>query len=141
MTGCCFTYGSLMCADIMSDVTGLALVGQPARLAGHARHPVRDEDYPGLVPDPASNVVGVLYCNLDAAALRRLDAFEGEMYERLRVPVTLANGAGVEAWCYVVRPGFRARLLPGEWDFEAFLAGGKDRFRARYVGFSELDSA
>jgi gamma-glutamylcyclotransferase (GGCT)/AIG2-like uncharacterized protein YtfP len=126
-----------MCADIMSEVTGLACSGEPARLEGYTRHPVMDEDYPGVVPEPGAIVAGVLYRYLDATALGRLDDFEGEMYARVGVSVTVADAVRVDAWCYVVQPDYRPRLLPGEWDFEAFLAGGKARFRARYVGFSE----
>lgn len=134
----CFTYGSLMCADIMSAVTGIVLVGEAARLSGHARHPLAGEDYPGVVADPAAAVDGVLYRGLEAPALARLDAFEGEMYARVRVPVNLVGGGEVAAWCYILRDPYRDRLLPGEWDFETFLATGKARFQARYMGFAAL---
>lgn len=136
----CFAYGSLMCADIMAQVAGRALAGEPASLAGHARHPVAGEDYPGLVADPAGRVDGVLYRGLDAAALARLDAFEGEMYERRAVAVELAGGIRVAAWCYVFGDRYRDRLLPGEWRFDHFLAVGRTRFLARYVGFNALQT-
>ena len=32
----------------------------------------------------------------------------------------------------------RARLAAGAWDFERFLATGKARFEARYMGFDSL---
>lgn len=134
----CFAYGSLMCADIMSQVAGRSLDGVVAVLPGHARHPVAGEDYPGLVPDPAGRVEGVLYRGVDAAALARLDAFEGDLYERLAVAVEVPGGGPVTAWCYVFRPACRHLLLPGEWRFEAFLATGKARFQARYLGFAAL---
>lgn len=137
MADCCFTYGSLMCPDIMSAVAGLALAGEPGVLAGHARHPVADEDYPGVVADPNGRVDGVLYRGLDAGALARLDRFEGEMYRREAVRVNLV-GETVTAWCYIVRDAYRDRLLPGEWRFDDFLAEGKARFMARYVGFDAL---
>lgn len=138
MTDACFTYGSLMCEDIMSHVAGLPLTGQPARLSGHARHPVAGEEYPGVVADPAGAVAGVLYRGVDAAALVRLDAFEGGMYERLAVPVTTADGETVMAWCYIFRTPYQHLLLPGDWSFEAFLAEGKARFQARYMGYAAL---
>jgi gamma-glutamylcyclotransferase (GGCT)/AIG2-like uncharacterized protein YtfP len=140
MTEHCFTYGSLMCADIMADVTGQAVAGQPARLAGYVRHPVADEDYPGLVPDPSGMVDGILYPGLSAAALARLDAFEGEMYERRRLRVNPVGGGEAEAWCYIFRDQYRGRLLDGDWDFAAFLGGGKARFLARYMGFAALEA-
>ena len=141
MTDACFAYGSLMCADIMSHVAGLPLAGRPARLTGHARHPVAGEDYPGVVADPAGSVAGVLYRGLDEAALARLDAFEGEMYERLAVAVDTADGEIVTAWCYIFRDPYRHLLQPGDWSFEAFLAVGKARFQARYMGYAALPQA
>jgi gamma-glutamylcyclotransferase (GGCT)/AIG2-like uncharacterized protein YtfP len=138
MTDACFTYGSLMCEDIMSHVAGLPLQGEPALLAGYARHAVRDEDYPGMVPLTGVQVAGVLYRGLSEGALDRLDRFEGEMYERRRVCVRDARGLDTEAWTYVFRSGFSHRLLPGDWSFEHFLASGKARFTARYMGFDKI---
>jgi gamma-glutamylcyclotransferase (GGCT)/AIG2-like uncharacterized protein YtfP len=138
MTDACFTYGSLMCEDIMSHVAGLPLQGEPALLAGYARHAVRDEDYPGMVPLTGGQVAGVLYRDLAGTALDRLDRFEGEMYERCRVFVRDAQGLDTEAWTYVFRPGFSHLLLPGDWSFEHFLASGKTRFTARYMGFDNI---
>lgn len=136
----CFTYGSLMCDDIMAAVTGRSLPGEPARLHGHARHPVLGEDYPGVVAQPDGRVDGVLYRGVDPAALARLDAFEGEMYIRRRVRVNPVGGGEREAWCYIVAPACEHLLLPGDWDHAAFLAEGKARFLARYVGFAAIAS-
>lgn len=137
-SGHCFTYGSLMCADIMARVCGLAVTGEDARLAGYARHPVRGEDYPGLVPDAAGEVHGLLYRDLPASAWPRLDAFEGEMYARLPVRVESAAGMVHKAWAYVFIPEYRHLLQPGEWDFARFLASGRARFESRYLGFDSL---
>jgi hypothetical protein len=138
MTDSCFTYGSLMCEDIMSFVSGQAVRCEPAVLENHVRHPVRDEDYPGMIAQPGERVTGMVYRGLSTAALDRLDRFEGEMYVRCRVGVTDAAGIALDAWAYVFRPEFVGLLLPGDWDFEAFLAGGKARFEARYMGFDAL---
>lgn len=134
----CFTYGSLMCADIMTRVAGIDLAGTPAGLSGHVRHPVAGEDYPGVVASPGGRVEGVLYRGLDPAALARLDAFEGEMYERLAVSVNPVGGETVMAWCYIFRAPYRHLLQPGDWSFADFLAAGKARFLARYLGFAAL---
>ncbi|THF60660.1 gamma-glutamylcyclotransferase family protein [Pseudothauera rhizosphaerae] len=134
----CFAYGSLMCGDIMTPVAGAAFPAAPAVLHGYARHPVRDEAYPAIVSSPGASVSGLLYRGLDATALQRLDAFEGEMYERSPVEVTLPDGSRVPAQTYVFRPAHAHLLLPGEWDFDAFLAHGKARFQARYLGFRRL---
>ncbi|MBL8437543.1 MAG: gamma-glutamylcyclotransferase [Zoogloeaceae bacterium] len=137
----CFTYGSLMCDDIMSAVCGLErgrLVGEPAWLADFSRHPVRGEAYPGMVPAPSGAVEGVLYRGLPAAAWPRLDEFEGAQYERQAVRIRTASGEPLEAETYVFRPEFAHLLLPGDWDFDAFLREGKARFMAGYLGFDRL---
>lgn len=138
MTAHCFTYGSLMWADIMARVCGAEFASEPASLAGHARHPVRGQDYPGLRPADAGLVPGRLYREVDAAAWARLDAFEGDEYERVLVDVTLAGGAVVPAWVYRFRAEVAGRLLPGDWDVAAFEREGHARFTARYVGFDAL---
>lgn len=134
----CFTYGTLMCADIMSTVGGCSVTGEPATLAGFARRAVRDEDYPGIRPDADASVEGVLYRDIDTTALARLDAFEGEQYRRETVEVTLADGSCVTADTYVIKAEYAALLLPVDWDFDAFLAAGKSRFQSRYMGFSRI---
>ncbi|ANQ86015.1 putative AIG2-like protein [Azoarcus olearius] len=129
----CFTYGSLMCADIMAAVCGVEPAGEPATLADHRRHPVRGEAYPGMVPAAGAEVSGVLYRHLPPDALARLDAFEGPQYVRVTVRVRLPDGAAVEADTYMFRPEHADELLPGEWDFDRFLREGKARFQHQYM--------
>lgn len=138
MTAHCFTYGSLMWADIMARVCGREFASEPASLADHARHPVRGQDYPGLRPAPGGVVPGRLYRDVDAAAWARLDAFEGEEYERADVLVALADGRTLPAQVYRFRGDFAGRLLPGAWDVAAFEREGRERFLARYVGFDVI---
>jgi gamma-glutamylcyclotransferase (GGCT)/AIG2-like uncharacterized protein YtfP len=137
-TAHCFAYGSLMWADIMARVCGREFASEPASLAGHRRHPVRGEDYPGLQVAPGGLVPGRLYRDVDAAAWARLDAFEGPEYERADIVVTLADGATLPAQVYRFRVEFLPRLLPGDWDADAFGREGRARFMARYVGFDLL---
>ena len=134
----CFTYGSLMWADIMARVCGHEFASEPASLADHARHPVHGEDYPGLQAAPGGLVPGRLYRDVDEAAWARLDAFEGREYERVDVSVALADGAMLPAQAYRFRAAFVQRLLPGAWDVAAFEREGRARFVARYAGFDLL---
>lgn len=134
----CFTYGSLMSADIMSRVCAAQLTGIPASLAGFSRHPVRGEAYPGIVPAARGRVDGLLYQDLPVAVWRRLDAFEGDLYERRSVSVTLADGRSMEADTYVFKPEHSHLLEPGDWDFTDFMQRGKADFEARYLGFDWL---
>jgi len=134
----CFTYGSLMCEDIMRAVSGHEGVHEPAELAGYSRHPVTGEDYPGIRPQAGGRVVGVLYRDLPAAAFERLDAFEGSQYLRRTTRIALRDATEVAAETYVFRPEFGHLLGAGDWDFEAFLRHGKRRFEARYVGYARI---
>lgn len=138
MTRHCFTYGSLMWADIMARVCGREFAGEPATLAGHRRRPVRGQDYPGLQAEPGAAVPGILYRDVTEAAWARLDAFEGDEYERVDIVVTLADGRELPAQVYRFRTAFASRLLPGDWDVSAFEREGRARFMARYVGFELL---
>jgi len=58
-----FTYGSLMCADIMAQVAGAQLQSSPAVLNGYRRYLVRGEQYPGIVADADGQVAGIVYHN------------------------------------------------------------------------------
>ncbi|KQV86121.1 gamma-glutamylcyclotransferase family protein [Pelomonas sp. Root1237] len=135
MTRHCFTYGSLMWADIMARVCGREFASEPASLTDHQRHPVRGQDYPGLRAAAGGLVPGRVYRDVDTGAWERLDAFEGVEYERADVVVALADGNALPAQVYRFRPEFADRLLPGDWDADAFAQEGRERFIARYVGF------
>jgi gamma-glutamylcyclotransferase (GGCT)/AIG2-like uncharacterized protein YtfP len=136
----CFTYGSLMWADIMARVCGREFASEPASLADYRRHPVRGQDYPGLRAAPGGLVPGRLYLDVTADAWARLDAFEDEEYERADVVVALADGRTRPAQVYRFVPAFSDRLLPGDWDADAFGREGRQRFIARYVGFDHIAS-
>jgi gamma-glutamylcyclotransferase (GGCT)/AIG2-like uncharacterized protein YtfP len=122
----------------MARVCGREFASEPASLAGHRRHPVRGEDYPGLRAAPGGLVAGRLYRDVDEVAWARLDVFEGDEYERVDVVVALADGSALPAQAYRFRMEFSGRLLPGDWDAEAFDREGRTRFIARYAGFGEL---
>lgn len=125
-----------MCADIMSGVCGHTAAGEPAILYGFARHPVRDEHYPGIRPRSDAVVRGVIYRNVAPDALTQLDVFEGEQYRRTPVRVQLADGQEIVADTYVFRPEYAHLLLPGDWNFEQFLRAGKHHFITAYPGFA-----
>jgi gamma-glutamylcyclotransferase (GGCT)/AIG2-like uncharacterized protein YtfP len=127
-----------MCADIMTAVEGCTCASMPASLRGFRRRPVRGETYPGIMPEQGAAVPGVVYFDLPDGAWARLDAFEGEMYQRTRVTVALDDGRELRAHAYVFRPAYATRLGTGDWDFETFLAQGKAQFMNRYLGFDRL---
>lgn len=134
-----FTYGSLMCEDIMTEVAGAPLPCEPATLHGYRRFLVKDEEYPGVVAEAGGLVAGIVYHGIDVENWRRLDRFEGEMYDRKPVTVRYADGRLAKVDCYVFRPEFIHRLSSTEWDFAAFLQDGKTVFQHQYCGFKAIE--
>lgn len=133
-----FAYGTLMCPDIMTEVSGLDQPATFATLRGYRRLRVKGEDYPALVPDAAGLVTGVVYRDVTEAAWALLDRFEGDMYALVGAQVELADGTVAAVQTYVVNRGFGACLEEVEWDFVEFLDSGKQRFRTSYKGYLEL---
>jgi gamma-glutamylcyclotransferase (GGCT)/AIG2-like uncharacterized protein YtfP len=133
-----FAYGSLMCTDIMVDVSGCDLSHTVGVLNGYRRRVVRREQYPGLVPEDDNYVEGVVYWDVPPSAWDRLDRFEGEMYVRQHVEITLNDGTTLPADAYVVRSEYRDRLEDADWDFDEFLRNGKARFQWHYQGYRSL---
>ena len=134
-----FTYGSLMCADIMALVAGSELQCTPAVLPGYRRFQVRDEHYPGVMADKAGVVPGMVYHHISTAGWSRLDRFEGAMYDRLPVTVRYDDSSASLVYCYVFRAEFHHRMTTVEWDFSRFLESGKNLFQQHYCGFQVLD--
>lgn len=114
-----FTYGSLMSADLLEIVIGRAEVGQPATLSNYRRAKITGESYPGMLPEPNSEVPGCLYKNISMADLQKLDVFEGAMYERILVKVGL--NPSINAYTYRLTDSNANLLTNEEWSFEHFL--------------------
>jgi len=106
----------------MQIVAGRRFAAEPARLADFRRSALSGVVYPAVLPEPGAVTDGVVYAALDAAALARIDRFEGELYERRTLSVALASGAPCEAFVYVLRPEHFALATDAAWDFEGFRA-------------------
>lgn len=130
-----FTYGSLMCSDIMEKVTGCAIPGEEAILEGYFRSAIKNEEYPGITKRTGSRVHGILYRDLDSNAIRRLDRFEGDLYVRREVEVISKATGKNKAVVYVIRQEYLTILTNEPWSFQNFLTTGKKRFMSRYRGF------
>jgi gamma-glutamylcyclotransferase (GGCT)/AIG2-like uncharacterized protein YtfP len=133
-----FAYGTLMCEDIMGEVSGSRLSCAPGTVRGYCRRSVREQHYPALAPDEEGRVEGVIYRDLPSSAWRRLDRFEGEMYLRQLVQVEVIDGATLLAETYIVRPKFLCYLEASEWSFAKFLRNGKKLFQREYCGYRQL---
>lgn len=133
-----FTYGSLMCNDIMFAVTGYRVESGKAILNNFYRSGLHNEEYPGITPDSGSHVDGVLYLNLPETVIERLDVFEGEYYFRRNVQVYSEEFGDIAAMTYVIKPQFSHLLTYTEWSYSQFLEVGKKKFEKKYFGFRDL---
>lgn len=122
-----FTYGSLMFDAVWSRVVQGRYRSIEGSVAEHARFAIDGEDYPGMVPHGNVQTTGLLYLDVDAVDLARLDAFEGDDYRREVVTVAAADGVAREAQSYIYLR--RDRLLGAPWEPGAF---AMERFLATY---------
>jgi gamma-glutamylcyclotransferase (GGCT)/AIG2-like uncharacterized protein YtfP len=129
-----FTYGSLMCEDIMFTVIGRSLPHCPAFLPDYLRFKVKNEQYPGVIQDFGGLVEGVVYHGIEPHCWERLDRFEGDMYGRRQVMIRYPDHGEDTVYCYVVKSGYRQLLTKESWEFETFLRHGKKIFQTRYLG-------
>jgi gamma-glutamylcyclotransferase (GGCT)/AIG2-like uncharacterized protein YtfP len=133
-----FAYGTLMCDEIMREISGHTPESTNAVLRDYSRHAIKGEHYPGIQYSPDSSVQGILYRDISTYGWRRLDRFEGDMYARNNVQVELATGEILRAETYVIRNAFIHCLETSAWDFEEFLSQRKRHFQQQYKGYSEL---
>jgi gamma-glutamylcyclotransferase (GGCT)/AIG2-like uncharacterized protein YtfP len=135
-----FTYGTLMFPEVWRIVTGREERGIAGNIPGHNVFRVRDGVYPGMIwTGGASIVSGVVYRNVDVAAIERLDEFEGSAYERRTVLATCADGETHECFAYVVPPHQHHLLTREPWTAQRFAARGDlARFLNSFQGFSRL---
>ncbi len=131
-----FTYGTLMFPEVIEIVAGRVPPSESARLVGFRRRVLRGVVYPGLTPRAGEVTRGVLFRGLDEAELSRVDAFEGELYERVPCRVHVSEHSA-PASTYVIKAAHRDRLSPSAWDPEAFRRDELRRYLAgcrRFAG-------
>ncbi|WP_084605040.1 gamma-glutamylcyclotransferase family protein [Desulfonatronum thioautotrophicum] len=122
----------------MQSVSGCRLPRASGILEGYCRRAVKRQVYPALVPDAHCSVEGIVYFDVPPDAWHRLDLFEGDMYFRKVVQVSLGDGDRTSAQTYVAKPQYLGHLEDVEWDQEAFLSSGKTTFEKEYIGFRSL---
>jgi gamma-glutamylcyclotransferase (GGCT)/AIG2-like uncharacterized protein YtfP len=115
-----FSYGTLQFPEVLSAVTGCHLEGNRAVLDDYACYLVKDKVYPGIIPERGASVAGLVYTGIGEAHFRKLDRFEGELYQRVRVCVTDPEGNPLQAWTYVICDSMHGRLTRAPWNPEEF---------------------
>lgn len=130
-----FTYGSLMYAPVWTKVVTGHYPYQTATLYDYQRVCVKNEDYPVIIPQAGKQLHGIIYFDVSTADVKRLDAFEGEYYNRINHPIQCQTGNILEAAMYALAPEHStiAELKP--WPVEQFEQTGLQRFLQQYRGF------
>lgn len=90
-----------MFAEVWQRVARGHYTSHAATLDGYRRFAVRDDTYPGIIASSGSTVVGLVYTDVDAADLVRLDDFEGALYQRIDAVVTDADSHAVKVQTYL----------------------------------------
>ncbi len=116
-----FAYGTLQLPERLQALIGRVPPGIPAQLAGFRCGLVARADFPGLVPSADSTTAGLLLAGLTADELQKLDAYEGELYQRVAVHVQTAEGL-FSTWVYQIAPWARSRVTHELWTIEGYRA-------------------
>ncbi|MEW2353183.1 gamma-glutamylcyclotransferase family protein [Spirillospora sp. NPDC029432] len=107
-----FVYGTLRFPEVLEALLGRVPRLSPARVRGWSVRALAGEVYPGMVAEPGAAAEGVLIIGLDPAERDLLDAFEGEPYEVVAVPLDGGGEARAYAWT--------GPTEPHAWDVEHF---------------------
>ena len=120
-----FTYGTLMFDAVWTQVVKGSYRSSPGTISGFTRKSVEGTTYPAIYRAEGSNrVQGVVYFDVDEGDTARLDAFEGEYYNREKVACSLPEGSETEVWVYVWKDRYIHLVSEADWDLERFSREG-----------------
>ena len=132
-----FVYGTLMISEVMYAVTTREFRFKNTVLRGYARFAVKGECFPGILPVADAATEGLIYFDVDELSLARLDAFEGELYQRTPVPVETEKDEILNAETYVIKPEYRGYLSSEEWNVKEFNQKHLGAFLETYQSFQK----
>jgi len=128
-----FVYGTLLVPEIWEAVTAAPdLVSHPAELRGFLLRRVKNASYPGIVISPGEtrSVPGRVVFEVSPEALRRLDAYEGGLYQRREVHPLVPGLGTISAHTYLIPPEEAERILSEDpWTLDWFENNGLGEFR------------
>ena len=130
-----FAYGTLQLPEVMEKILGRSVDGVPAVLKDYRCGLVARANFPGIVPQQGSTVMGMRLSGFSQNDLQALDVYEGELYRRIRVNVSLEEAPIPEkqSWVYCMAPWAYARVTSTPWTIEWYRQfGAKGRLTYRY---------
>ena len=132
-----FVYGTLMIPSVMYTVTARRFPFADAILKGYARYRVKGESYPGIIPAAEAVTEGIICFGVDEISLKRLDEFEGDLYQRNRIMVETKKGETYNAETYAIRSEYISCLSSEKWNLKDFSRNYLDAFLESYSGFQK----
>ncbi len=122
-----------MYPDIWQSLVSGHYPSQSAHLFGFQRVFIRGDRYPVLRPAAQQqSVAGVVYHNINRRDLNRLDVFEGEFYQRVRVTLFNREHQKCTAEVYLLKPKYRHLASKRPWAPEYFEHKLKLQFQRTY---------
>ena len=115
-----FVYGPLMLRDVIQKVVGRELTRRGGTLNGYLQLRLIKRSQAALIPFPDAVTEGVVFMDVDAETLRRMDEFQGGEFERGEVNVQVAEDEWVEAETHLLRLSRKKELSAKPWDEDEF---------------------
>lgn len=109
-----------MFPEVMEAVVGRRFPFRYGVVRGYAQFSLNDMPRAAMVPFPDTATEGIVYSDVDEAALHDMDAFVGPDFVRAEVNVEAENGEWLEAEAFVLRIRAKKRLTAQPWDEEEF---------------------
>lgn len=131
-----FTYGTLMIPQVFKKVTGLYPKTTPGVLLNYDCFRLKNQTYPGIVFKPRASTNGIVYFDLTQETIKKLDVFEGDLYDRVSVSVSLETNT-VDAFVYVLKPQAQHYLSNDRWSKTEFETQNLQAFLNNDPGFNE----
>ncbi len=132
-----FVYGTLRIPSVMYTVTDRRFRFVDAVIRGYARYSIKGESYPGIIPTTNAATDGIVYLDVDELSLKRLDEFEGDLYQRTPIPAETGKGEIYDAETYVIKPEYQWCLTSKEWHLNEFSQNHLQSFLKTYSGFQK----
>ena len=133
-----FVYGTLMVSSIFVRIAGEDFPKQTGMLKDYGRFRVNGETYPAIIPMPGDHTDGIIYFNVNRLALQRIDAFEGDMYQRSRVVAQTSDNPRIITHAYILRPEYSDWLTDERWRLETFQKQHQQAFIDSFDGFEKI---
>jgi len=126
-----------MLPEIWFEVTRENNSYSKALLDGFFRSKLKGEVYPGIYRKIGRSVDGLIYYDVSPFAIEKLDIFEGERYQRIKINVTV-NRHSFQAETYELSTAYHYLITDEKWSLEEFIRSGNDHFKDNYIGFKRI---